>query len=451
MQLKKNLRLELHIDSFGAQGEGVARHEGMPVFIPCALPGEQALVQIVKVEKRFAFGKVVDIITASPERVTPPCPYYNRCGGCACQHMSYDAQLRFKREQVENCLRHIAGLNAPVLPVLGMEDPWHYRNKISMPVAGEAEAPQIGYYSARSHRVVDVRQCLLSREAADRVSAALRAWMMQEHIAPYQEETHTGLVRHIMTRMNRAGQLMAVIVINGKCLPHADALLALMQKQVPEMVSLCVSCNEKRGNVILGDSYTALWGEERLEDTLCSNRFLLSPLSFFQVNPTQTEKLYQTALDFAGLTGNETVADVYCGVGTISLMQAARAKQVTGIEIVPQAIEDAKKNAVLNGVTNVDFICGPAESVLPELVEKGLRPDVVVLDPPRKGADAAVLQAIADSMPRHVVYVSCNPATQARDAKQLCEWGYRALKAQPVDMFCQTAGVENVMLFEHGA
>lgn len=447
MQLKKNDRLQLHIDSFGAQGEGVAHQEGMPVFIPCALPGEDVLAQIVKVEKRYAFARVVEMLKSAPERVEPPCPYNKYCGGCVCQHMTYASQLEFKRAQVENCLRHIAAIDVPVLPALGMDEPWHYRNKISMPVAGAAGAAQIGYYAARSHRVVDVQSCLLSCQAADRVIAVVREWMNQERIPPYDEETHSGLVRHVMTRVSRDGRLMAVLVINAAKLPKADILLKLLRARVPEMVSLCVSPNTKRGNVILGDDYQVIWGEKRLEDTLCGNRFLLSPLSFFQVNPVQTEKLYQTALDFASLTGGETVADVYCGAGTISLLLAKAARQVTGIEVVPQAIEDARANAALNGVTNAAFYCGAAEEVLPRLVAEGLRPDVVVLDPPRKGAEPAVLQAIADSAPQRVVYVSCNPATQARDARILCDFGYQVQRCQPVDMFCQTAGVENVMLF----
>lgn len=446
MRPAKNQQFEMEIESFGAQGEGIARLDGMPVFIPRALPGERALVQIVKTDKRFAFGRAMEILRPSPQRVTPPCPYYVQCGGCVCQHMTYDAQLQFKREQVEGCMRHIAGLDVQVAPVLGMEEPWHYRNKISMPVAGTPEEISIGYYAQRSHRVVDVRGCLLSCGAADRACDTVRQWMQREHIPPYREETHTGLVRHIMTRVNRRGQLMLVLVINGKTLRGYQKLVDMLLRRVPEMVSLCVSPNEKRGNVILGDTYQALWGEERLTDTLCGNTFRLSPLSFFQVNPVQTEKLYQTALDFAALTGNEQVADLYCGAGTISLLLARNAAHVTGVEIVPDAIRDAKENACRNGVANADFLCGAAEDILPALVERGLRPDVVVLDPPRKGTEPAVLSTIIACAPRRVVYVSCNPATQARDAKILCEGGYRAERCQPVDMFCQTAGVETVLL-----
>lgn len=446
MQLKKNTQLTLRIDSFGAGGEGVARYEGMPIFIPFALPGETVQALIVKTEKRYAFGKLLQVITPSDQRVAPVCPYYGKCGSCSCQHMKYEAQLEFKRNQVQNCLKHIAGLEVEVQPVLGMNDPWHYRNKTSLPVSEKDGEIQIGYYAQRSHRVIDIESCALAQPAADRVSATVRQWMQKEHIPAYQEETHTGCVRHVMTRINRKGQLMAVLAINAKKLKHADSLISMLRSNVPEMVSLCISPNEKPGNVILGDSYQVLWGEERLEDVLCGNSFRLSPLSFFQVNAEQTEKLYQTAFDFAALQGCETVADLYCGAGTISMMLAKKAAHVTGVEIVPDAIRDAKENAVLNHVQNIDFICGPSEEVLPDLVKKGMRPDVVVLDPPRKGAEQSVLNAIAACKPKRIVYVSCNPATQARDAKILCESGYQIDRCQPVDMFCQTAGVETVCL-----
>ena len=448
MGVTKNQKLTLTIESFGAQGEGVAKYEGMPVFVPYALPGEIADVLIVKTEKKYAFGKLLSINSHAPFRTEPSCPLFYKCGGCVCQHMSYAAQLEFKRAQVENCMQHIAGLNVSVLPVLGMEEPWQYRNKISMPVAGVTGNPQIGYYAQRSHRVIPVDRCLLAKDAADRACAVVKAWMVQERISPYQEETHTGLIRHVMTRMNRVGQLMLVLVINGRTLKKADILLKMLREQVPELVSFCISPNTKRGNVILGERCQTLWGQDRLDDTLCGNHFLVSPLSFFQVNPIQTEKLYQTALDFASLGGDETVADLYCGAGTISLMLAKHAAHVTGVEIVPAAILDAKENATRNGVDNVDFICGPAEQVLPDLVTQGMKPDVVVLDPPRKGAEKNVLDAIIASAPTRVVYVSCNPATQARDARILADGGYRAVKCQPVDMFCQTAGVENVLLME---
>lgn len=448
LKLTKNARLGLTVESFGAEGEGVCRHEGMAVFVPRALPGERIIAQITRVEKRYAFARAMEILSASPDRVTPACPYARQCGGCTCQHMAYGAQLAFKRSQAEGCMRHIAGLSVPVQPVLGMQEPWHYRNKIAVPVSGTAENPLLGYYAPRSHRVVDVQRCLIAREEGNQVIAAVRRWMCEWQIAPYDEATHKGIVRHVMMRASRAGEVMAVLVINARTLPREQELIACLREGVPGLVSVCMSVNMRPDNVILGDSYRVLWGQERLRDTLCGNAFLLSPLSFFQVNPEQTERLYRTALDFAQLRGDETVADVYCGAGTITLMLARHAARVIGIEIVPDAIRDAKENARLNGVENAQFYCGAAEDVLPELVRQGLRPDVIVLDPPRKGADEAVLRAIAVAQPARVVYISCNPATQARDAKILCAMGYAAQRCQPVDMFCQTAGVENVMLFE---
>lgn len=447
MTLQKNMRLEMLVEDFGAQGEGICRHEGMAVFVPRALPGEKILAQIVKVEKRHAFARVIEVLKASPARIEPPCPHYVQCGGCVCQHMDYQSQLRFKQKQVEGVMRHIAGLDIEVKPTIGMEDPWHYRNKTSLPVAGDTEKPVLGYYAARSHRVVEINECLIAREESDIVHDVVRQWMLENGVKPYFEEAHKGLVRHVMTRVSRIGGVMVVLVINGDQLPHADKLLEKLQKALPKLVSLCISVNKARGNVILGHSYEVIWGEARLRDTLCGHEFRLSPLSFFQVNPVQTEKLYGTALDFAALTGNELVADVYCGAGTISLMLARHAQHVVGIEIVPQAIADAKENARRNGVDNAEFRVGAAEDVLPEMVENGLRPDVIVIDPPRKGCEESVLMAIAKAQPKRVVYVSCNPATQARDAKILCANGYHAAACQPVDMFCQTAGVENVMLF----
>ena len=447
MTLQKNMRLEMTVEDFGAQGEGICRHEGMAVFVPRALPGERILAQIVKVEKRHAFARVVEVLEASPVRAEPPCPYYVQCGGCVCQHMDYPSQLRFKQKQVEGVMRHIAGLDIEVQETIGMEEPWHYRNKTALPVAGNIEKPLIGYYAQRSHRVVEIDKCLIAREQSDTANSVVRAWMQECKIAPYCEETHKGLIRHVMTRVNRKGESMVVLVINGDALPKWQTLLEKLQEALPGLISLCISVNKARGNVILGRSYDVLWGKDRLPDVLCGHEFQLSPLSFFQVNPVQTEKLYGTALKFAGLEGNELVADVYCGAGTISLMLARHARHVVGIEIVPQAIADAKENARRNGVENAEFRVGAAEDVLPKLVEDGLRPDVIVIDPPRKGCEESVLKAIAKAKPKRVVYVSCNPATQARDAKILCENGYDATACQPVDMFCQTAGVENVMQF----
>ena len=333
-------------------------------------------------------------------------------------------------------------------PVIGMKDPWHYRNKTALPVGGEAGKPIIGFYAPRSHDIIDIATCPVAKDGLNGVMKAVRRWMQAHLIAPYQEESHTGLVRHVMAREARSGEVMAVIVINGYDLPKEKELLAELKKEAPALASLCISSHTARSNVILGDSYKVLWGEERLKDTLCGLHFFLSPLSFFQINPEQTEVLYQTALDFAGLKGGETVVDVYCGAGTISLLLAAKAKRVIGLETVEAAVSDAIKNAQHNGISNTEFLAGNAEVLLPRLVEEGLRPDVIVLDPPRKGVEPEVVAAIAKAKPRRVVYVSCNPATQARDAALFSEAGYKITRCQPVDMFCWTHGVENVLAFE---
>ena len=449
--MQKNQVVTARCERLGAEMEGVCFHEGMALFVPLALPGEDITCRVVKVQKRHAFGKLLEVKNPSPARRDPPCPVYVRCGGCASQHMAYEQTLHYKRVQVEDCLKHIGGLEVTVPPVLGMADPWHYRNKNALPVGTEAGKVRIGFYAPRSHDIIDIASCPVAMPGLNGVLKAVRGWMEENRIPPYQEESHTGLVRHIMARAARNGDVMAVIVINGQALPGEKELLDALKKEVPSLKSLCISVHTARSNVILGESYRVLWGQERLEDTLCGLKFLLSPLSFFQINPEQTEVLYHTALEFAGLTGTETVADVYCGAGTISLLLAETAKRVIGLETVEAAVRDARENAARNGIQNAEFLTGQAEELLPKLVEDGLRPDVVVLDPPRKGIEPAVVEAIAKARPRRVVYVSCNPATQARDAALFAKEGYQITRCQPVDMFCWTHGVENVLAFEHHA
>ncbi len=446
--MQKNQVIETTCQRLGADMEGVCFYDGMALFVPYALPGEDISCRVLKTQKRHAFGKLLQIKNPNPSRQEPPCPVYYRCGGCAAQHMAYGQTLHFKRLQVEDCLKHIGGLEVPVPPVLGMKDPWHYRNKTALPVGGEAGRPKIGFYAPRSHDIIDIASCPVAKHGLNGVLRAVRRWMEANLIAPYQEESHTGLVRHIMARESRLGEVMAVIVINGRELPKEKELLTELKKEVPSLASLCVSSHTARSNVILGEGYKVLWGQERLKDTLCGLSFFLSPLSFFQINPEQTEVLYQTALEFAGLTGQETVADLYCGAGTISLLLALKAKRVIGLETVEAAVHDARENAKLNGISNAEFLAGEAELLLPRLVEEGLKPDVIVLDPPRKGVEPEVIDAIAKAAPRRVVYVSCNPATQARDAALLAKAGYHITRCQPVDMFCWTHGVENVLAFE---
>ena len=443
--MKKNDLLTLTADGLGADLEGVCRADGMAVFVPGMLPGETARGRIVKVQSRFAFGRMEGKpLTASPARKTPDCAAY-RCGGCTGRHMTYETTLEAKRQQVQDCFRRIGHIDIDVPPVLGMADPSHYRNKTALPVGGTVEEPVAGFFAPRSHDIIPIAQCPNAMPPADEICRRVLGWMKRFRVAPYAEETHTGLVRHIVVRVNRKGEAMAVLVINGGEIPHEGELVASLK--AAGAVSVSLNENRERTNVIMGRHFRTLYGCDTLTDELCGLRFEISPAAFFQVNPAQTEVLYQTALDFAELTGDERLCDVYCGAGTITLMMARHCREALGIEIVPQAIENAKENAVRNGIGNVNFRCGAAEVLLPKLVAEGLRPDVIVIDPPRKGVEPAVIDAIAQAAPKRVVYVSCNVATQARDAALFVEKGYQVQKVQSVDMFCWTSGVETVMCF----
>lgn len=446
--LAKNQCFEMTCDAFGQDAQGVCRHEGMAVFVPGLLPGERALVRIVKPEKRYAFGRVEKLLEKSPSRAEPFCPIYKRCGGCVCQHMTYEASLAFKRQQVQDLLRRVGGLSIEVSPVWGMAHPFGYRNKGAYPVAQTDGAPACGFFAPRSHDLVPLPEggCAIQGEDSAKATQAVLNWMRENSVPAYDEQTGRGLVRHIMTRSTTSGELMVVVVVTRADIPKASRLIELLRAAVPGLCSVCLSVNSRRTNVILGTDIRVLWGKAAMEDTLCGLRFSVSPLSFFQVNPQQTERLYGLALEYAGLTGAETVVDAYCGAGTISLLLAQKAKKVIGIEIVPEAIQNANENAARNGIANAEFHVGATEELLPKLVENGLRPDVIVLDPPRKGCDPAVLQAIIAAAPKRVVYVSCGAPTLARDAKLLTEGGYAAEKVQCVDMFCWTGAVETVML-----
>lgn len=446
--LAKNQCFEMTCDAFGQDAQGVCRHEGMAVFVPGLLPGERALVRIVKPEKRYAFGRVEKLLEKSPSRAEPFCPIYKRCGGCVCQHMTYEASLAFKRQQVQDLLQRVGGLSIEVPPVWGMVHPFGYRNKGAYPVAQTDGAPACGFFAPRSHDLVSLPEggCAIQGEDSAKATQAVLSWMRENSVPAYDEQTGRGLVRHIMTRSTTSGELMVVVVVTRADIPKASRLIELLRAAVPGLCSICLSVNSRRTNVILGTDIRVLWGKAAMEDTLCGLRFSVSPLSFFQVNPRQTERLYGLALEYAGLTGTETVVDAYCGAGTISLLLAQKAKKVIGIEIVPEAIQNANENAARNGIANAEFHVGATEELLPKLVANGLRPDVIVLDPPRKGCDPAVLQAIIAAAPKRVVYVSCGAPTLARDARLLAEGGYAAEKVQCVDMFCWTGVVETVML-----
>lgn len=443
--MRKNDLLTMTADGLGADMEGVCHYDGMAVFVPGLLPQETALVRIVKVQSRFAFGRIEEKPASVAEiRREPDCPAFPRCGGCTCRHMTYQATLEAKRRQVEDCFKRIGHLQVEVPPVIGMENPSAYRNKTAIPVGGTAEAPTAGFFAPRSHALIAIDRCPNAMEPANTLLDVILAWMKKYHIAPYCEETHKGLVRHVVIRVNRKGQTMVTVVINGLSLPYERELSAMLMSS--GAVSVILNENTARTNVIMGPNFRTLAGADTLTDTLCDLTFDLSPAAFFQVNPYQTEKLYQTALDFAQLRPEDTLCDVYCGAGTITLMMARHCQRALGIEIVPEAIENAKKNAKRNGLTNVDFRAGAAEDILPPLVAEGLSPDVIVVDPPRKGLEETVIRAIAEAGASRVVYVSCNVATQARDAAMLVKAGYHLEKVQPVDMFCWTSGVENVCL-----
>lgn len=446
--MQKNDVLSLRCERLGSDLEGVCSHEGMAVFVPGALPGEEVRARIVKTQPRYAFGKLMGVTSPSPDRVCPPCPVYDKCGGCSGQHMRYEATLQAKRAQVEDCLRRIGGLSVDVPPVLGAKDPWRCRNKTALPVGGTADRPELGFYRRRSHEIVPIRDCLVARGALSGVIEAVTAWMRQARVQPYDELTGRGLLRHVVVRTSRGGQLMVLLVATDSRLPDVPGLTALLREKAAGFCALHLSVNRSRGNVILGPQSVRLWGEEALLETLLGLTFEMPPLSFFQVNPDQTERLYRTAIDFAALAPEDTVVDAYAGAGTISLCMARQARQVICIEIVPQAIEGARRNARRNGISNATFHVAAVEELLPKLVADGLRPDVIVLDPPRKGVEPAVIEAVLAAKPRRVVYVSCHVPTQARDAKQLCEGGYHPLCCQPVDLFCYAGGVENVLSFE---
>ena len=445
--LAKNQCYEMTCESFGQDAQGVCRHDGIAVFVPGLLPGERARVRIVKPEKRYAFGRIEELLEKSPDRAEPFCPIYKRCGGCVCQHMTYETSLAFKHRQVQDLLERVGGLSIEVPPVLGMAHPFGYRNKGAYPVAQVGGAPACGFFAPRSHDLIPLPQngCAIQGEDSAKATQAVLAWMRQNNVPAYDELTGRGLVRHIMTRSTTHGELMVVLVVTRADIPKAGQLIELLKAAVSGLCSICLSINSRRTNVILGTDIRVLWGKGTMEDTLCGLRFSVSPLSFFQVNPAQTEKLYGLALEYAGLTGSETVVDAYCGAGTISLLLAQKAKKVIGIEIVPEAIQNANENAVRNHIENAEFHVGATEELLPRLIADGLRPDVIVLDPPRKGCDPAVLDAIIAAAPKRVVYVSCGAPTLARDAKLLAEGGYTAEKVQCVDMFCWTGAVETVM------
>ena len=445
---KKNASLTLEITGYTAEGMGVARWDGRVVFVPGTILGERWEVQLLKVKTNVAWGRAVRLLAPSPERVELDCPLAGRCGGCQYRHMTYEEELRAKRQRVQDALTRVGGVSLELPQVLGAEDPLRYRNKVQFPVAQEKRGLAVGYYRARSHDVLDVADCLLQPEAVTTLRRAFKGWMERYRIPAYDEGTCQGLIRHLYVRTNQAGEALCCVVANGARLPHAPELVQALRQAAPALAGLVLNTNTKDTNVILGPSYRTIWGRDFLEERLCGMTFRLSVPSFFQINRAQTERLYAQALEFAGLTGRETVLDLYCGIGTITLCLAKRAGRVIGAEIVPAAIRDAKENAARNHIENAEFFCGDAAETAARLEAEGLRPDVITVDPPRKGLAPEVIGSIAAMGPERVVYVSCDPATLGRDVKRFGELGYRAVRACAVDMFPATRHVESVMLLE---
>lgn len=448
--VEKNKDYLMEITDIGNEGEGIGKIDGFTVFVKDALPGEKIKVRITKVNKSFAFGRLMEIIEPSEYRVEPECPVYKRCGGCSLQHLSYDEQLKFKTKKVKDVLERIGGFeNADVNDAVGMENPFHYRNKAQFPVREGKNGVEIGFYAPRSHNVIDIDSCLIQHPLNDKIIRLIREFINEENISVYNENTGKGLIRHIVTRIGYVTkEVLICIVINGKSIPKKEKLIKKLS-EVEGLKGIVLNINTKNTNVILSRETKVLWGQGFITDYIGDVKFEISINSFYQVNPVQTKILYSKALELAGLTGNENVFDIYCGIGTISLFLAKKAKKVIGVEIVEQAIEDAKRNAEINGITNAEFIAGSAEEVIPKLYKEGITADVVVVDPPRKGCDEAVLDTIIKMQPEKVVYVSCDPSTFARDLKILCSNGYEKGTAQPVDQFCHSGHVETVVLLIH--
>ncbi len=527
LPVSKNEETVIDIIGMNHDGEGVGRANGYTLFVQGALPGETVRVRVMKTKKQYGYAKLLEIVNASPDRVSAPCPIYDQCGGCQIQHMSYAGQLAWKRQLVVDNLQRIGKLNVMVedaetlasnvqedeesakqrvqndasvgeakleerlvqdenqptqpgqasseaqmigsnrirlrlegvmneedteqgirvLPTMGMDEPWRYRNKAQVPI-GAAEGGLVGgFYAKGSHRIIDMKSCLIQHEHNDEVVAKVKEIGSHFGISAYNEETGRGLLRHVVVKKAfRTGEMMLVLVTNGRDIPYKDEWIGSIREAIPHVASICQNVNKKQTNVIFGDETRVLWGRDVIYDFIGDVQFAISPRSFYQVNPVQTEVLYGKTVEYAGLTGKETVIDAYCGIGTISLFLAQHADQVYGVEIVPEAIEDARSNALLNEMRNVKFEVGASEDVIPRWKEQGIEADVIVVDPPRKGCDPRLLETILEMKPERVVYVSCNPSTLARDLRVLEDGGYRTVEVTPVDMFPHTVHVESVAM-----
>lgn len=455
--MQKNDELILKIEDMGVDGAGIGKSDGMTFFVKDAVIGDVVRAKIIKLKKTYGYARLMELLEASADRVEPNCPYYRQCGGCQIQALSYEKQLEFKENKVRNNLERIGGFTKiPMEPIVGMDEPYHYRNKAQFPVGTDKEGHIVtGFYAGRTHTIIPNRDCALGLPVNREILDIVIDFMEKYHISAYDEKTGKGLVRHVLIRCGFSSQeKMVCLIINGKSLPHGEKLVEALRK-IDGMTSISLNCNTERTNVILGHKTIVLCGQEYITDQIGDISYEISPVSFYQVNPVQTEKLYGLALEYADLHGEETVWDLYCGIGTISLFLAQKAKQVYGVEIIPQAIENAKRNAVKNGIENAEFFVGKSEEVLPEFYEKEAAAgrkayaDVIVVDPPRKGCDEKLLDTIVKMAPDRVVYVSCDSATLARDLKILCEQGYELKRVRAVDQFCHTVHTETVVLLSH--
>lgn len=450
--MKKNDVVEMEFTGMTAGGAALGRVDGMAVFVPLGVPGEQARVKIVKVEKRFCYGRLEEVLIPAPSRVAPDCPVFAQCGGCCYRHMDYAEELRVKEQRVVDALERIGGLKGiETEPILGAKSRNGYRNKALLPLGlGPDGRLKMGFYAVNSHRIVDCEACQLHPPEFNRLMEAFRQWAKEWGDPVYDEASHTGKMRRLYLRRGaNTGELMACVVVNGQGLRHEDKLVEALRQAVPELTTVLVNINRERTNVALGRELRTLYGPGFIRDTLCGLTFEISPLSFYQVNPAQAQRLYEKASEFAAPTGGETILDLYCGTGTIGLSMARKAREIVGVEVVEQAVKNAQENARLNGIGNARFLCADAAQAAEKLRQEGVRPDTVILDPPRKGCAPELLQTIADMGPERVVYVSCDPATLARDLKVLGELGFAVRRVQPVDMFPGTGHVETVLLLTH--
>lgn len=447
MELKKNDIIELNITAMSSEGSGIGRTEdGMAVFVPMSAIGDSLRVRILKVKKTHAFGKIEEILSPSEDRTEPSCPVFRLCGGCVYSHITYEAEVKIKEQRVRDAISRIGGIDTKINPIVSADTPCRYRNKAQIPVGLARDGkPAMGFFSRHSHHIVDSMDCELQPEIFLTASKVLREFIEEKNISVYNEESHTGLVRHLYLRFGEvSGELMVCIVINGNKIPFEEELVSRFTSALPQIKSVIINSNTEKTNVIVGKKFRTVYGNGYITDNLCGLEFMLSPQSFYQVNHNQAERLYALAREYAKLRSTDILMDLYCGTGTIGLSMAKGCKELIGVEVVPEAIEDAKKNAKANGIENARFICADAAKAAQALKDEGVSPQVVILDPPRKGCDSALIHTVKEMAPERVVYVSCDPATLARDLKIFAELGYETQEVTPVDMFPRTAHVESV-------